>query len=534
MVEDAELLRRYTEEKSETAFAELVQRNVDLVYSAARRRLGGDAHAAADVTQQVFSALARRAGELSRGVVLPAWLYNTTRNLAVDLVRAERRRRAREQEAQLMHDSLANHKPNADWERLRPLLDATMDELGGRDREAVVLRYFARQTFGEIGRTLKLSEDAARMRVDRALEKLRTLLARRGVTSTASALGAVLSAGAVAAAPVGLTSVVCDAALGQAGVAGAGAGILTFMTTNKFVALVAVGFALLAVGTATREALAERANVAALAAAIRETDGLAARLSALQRRAQDVEAESAQLQRNLENPRTLPGSGQAPPGNPAATKTGATPAEQLEAGEAFLSRHPEFKEALVERSYARVAARFRPLYRSLNLTSDQIARFENLLIEGEGVNMGSPDSNGQMILRPGKGLSRAEVESGVRELLGEAGYQRYQEASRLVGPRGFALQVAGALYFTDTPLTASQSDQLAGIVDAVQAEMGRSRGSREDYWNSVMNRAQGILGPAQLAALAGFQQREQFDAELNRLKGSWQLPGWESKAKPAK
>lgn len=148
--------------------------------------------------------------------------------------------------------------------------------------------------------------------------------------------------------------------------------------------------------------------------------------------------------------------------------------------------------------------------------------------------MGSPDSNGQMILRPGKGLSRAEVESGVRELLGEAGYQRYQEASRLVGPRGFALQVAGALYFTDTPLTASQSDQLVGIVDAVQAETGRSRGSREDYWNSVMNRAQGILGPAQLAALAGFQQREQFDAELNRLKGSWQLPGWESKAKPAK
>src|SRR3954468_2537673 len=112
MVDDAELLRCYAEEKSEAAFAEWVQRHVDLVYSAALRRLQGDAHAAADVTQQVFTAAARQARALARDhVVLPGWLYRTTRNVAVDFVRAESRRRAREQAAHMKNEFDAHPDP---------------------------------------------------------------------------------------------------------------------------------------------------------------------------------------------------------------------------------------------------------------------------------------------------------------------------------------------------------------------------------------------------------------------------------------
>src|ERR1043165_4059221 len=124
MVDDAELLQRYAAEKSEAAFAALVARHLDFVYSAALRRVGGDAHSAADVTQQVFVRLARQAPELARGAVLPAWLYAATRNVAVDLVRAEQRRRAREKEAHMRQELATDAHASAEWEQLRPLLDA--------------------------------------------------------------------------------------------------------------------------------------------------------------------------------------------------------------------------------------------------------------------------------------------------------------------------------------------------------------------------------------------------------------------------
>lgn len=137
--EDRELLRRYAEERSEPAFAELVHRHLDLVYAAALRRLSGDAPAAADVAQQVFTALARQAASLTRCAVLPGWLYATTRNVVVDFIRTEQRRRACEQEAHTMHQLTSPPPPDAAWENLRLWLDAAIDELGDRDREAVLL-----------------------------------------------------------------------------------------------------------------------------------------------------------------------------------------------------------------------------------------------------------------------------------------------------------------------------------------------------------------------------------------------------------
>jgi len=212
MTPDGELLRRYTETNSESAFAELVERHLNLVYSAALRQVNGDAHLAQDVAQTVFADLARKAASLARRPILTGWLYTSAHFAAAKAVRTERRRHTREEEAQLMNQLLCDPAPDLDWGKLRPVLDAAMLELNETDREAVLLRYFDNRPHAEIAGRLGLSENAARMRVDRALEKLRTLLVRRGVSTTA-ALSAVISANAVQVAPAGLAVTISTAAL---------------------------------------------------------------------------------------------------------------------------------------------------------------------------------------------------------------------------------------------------------------------------------------------------------------------------------
>ena len=240
MNDDAVLLRRYVAEKSEEAFAEIVRRHLGFVYAAALRRLNGDSHGAADVAQTVFIKLARDAAKLSRHSALAGWLYTTTRNAAVDWVRVEQHRKAREQEIAAMQESVSSFEPMKEWERVRPLLDVAMDELEERDRTVILLRFFARHRFSDIGVALRISEDAARMRTDRALEKLHGLLKRRGVTSSSVALGAVLTTQAGASAvtlPAGLMGSVTTTALANATVlAGAlpsVAATFVSMTTKK-------------------------------------------------------------------------------------------------------------------------------------------------------------------------------------------------------------------------------------------------------------------------------------------------------------
>lgn len=252
MNDDAHLLRRYADEGSEAAFAELVQRHLSLVYHAALRQCGGDAHRAQDVAQKVFSDLARKAKSLSHRPSLAGWLYTSTRYAAAQAVRAESRRQAREHEAFRMNEIEAQHsEPAAEWSALRHVIDEALHSLGERDREAVLLRFFEGKGFAELGAELALSEDGARMRVQRALEKLRTRLARHGITSTAGALGLTLSQQAGAALPAGLASAVTSTAITSAATAmggGLAAGWLIFMSTNKasFTALATVtGVALL-------------------------------------------------------------------------------------------------------------------------------------------------------------------------------------------------------------------------------------------------------------------------------------------------
>lgn len=212
MQDDAELLRRYVLEKSDAAFGEIVRKHLTLVYSVALRQVAGDLHLAEDVTQQVFTALARKAEMLSHRPSVSGWLYRSTHFAASDLVRAERRRRTREQEAFNM-DSPANSSDHVDWDRIRPVLDAAIADLGERDRDAISLRFLEGRSFAEIGAKLQSSENTARMRVERALDKLHAALTRRGVTSTAAAIGIAVANQASMAAPLGMAANVTSSAL---------------------------------------------------------------------------------------------------------------------------------------------------------------------------------------------------------------------------------------------------------------------------------------------------------------------------------
>jgi len=181
----------------------------------------------------VFTDLARKAAALSRRPVLAGWLYTSTHYATAKILRTEQRRQTREQEAQAMHELLSNAAPEADGDRLRPVLDAAMRELNERDREAVLLRFFEGRGFAEVGARLNLTENAARMRVDRALDKLRARLSEHGVTSTAAALALALANQAVVAAPAGLAATITGAALTGAAASGGAWAVLQFIATNK-------------------------------------------------------------------------------------------------------------------------------------------------------------------------------------------------------------------------------------------------------------------------------------------------------------
>ncbi len=218
---DGELLQRYVRDRSESAFAELARRHINLVYSAALRQVNGDAHLAEDVTQSVFADLARKAGRLISHTSLTAWLYTSTRFIAANTRRTEQRRSNREQEIHAMNAILSQPESQPDWLQLSPLLDEAMHKLDEPDREAVLLRHFENRSFAEIGGKIGLTENAARMRVERALEKLHGILAKQGVSLTALVLAGVLSANAVGAAPAQLAAKVVSGVLGGAAAGGA-------------------------------------------------------------------------------------------------------------------------------------------------------------------------------------------------------------------------------------------------------------------------------------------------------------------------
>ncbi len=256
MTSDLDLLKKFARENSQDAFSEIVQRHLDLIYSAALRQVRSP-QLAEEIAQSVFADLARNAGKLSNATggspVLTAWLYAVTRRTAIDVIRKESRRRLREQIAVEMNNMNATAN---DWMQIEPLLDDAMAALDETDRSAVLLRYFENKSLREVGEALGASEDAAQKRVSRAVERLREFFIKRNVTIGAGWLAVLISANAVQSAPVGLAVAISAAAL-----AGTAASTSTVIAAaNKTIAMTALQKAIVgavlvaAVGTGTYEA----------------------------------------------------------------------------------------------------------------------------------------------------------------------------------------------------------------------------------------------------------------------------------------
>jgi RNA polymerase sigma factor (sigma-70 family) len=255
-LDDNDLLRQYAEHSSEAAFAALVSRHVDKVYSTALRHTR-NAHAAEEITQAVFVILTRKANKLSQHAVLSGWLYETARLTALTFIRSEIRRTRREQEAHMQ--TALNETESEAWPHIAPLLDDALAKLSAADRHAIVLRYFDGKSLGEVGAALGASEDAAKKRVTRAVEKLRGWFTKRGVTLTATVLTAAISANSVQAAPLGLattvTAAVVKETLTSASLTTLVKGTMKTMTWLKIKFSVCLGAATVLVGSAASVAL---------------------------------------------------------------------------------------------------------------------------------------------------------------------------------------------------------------------------------------------------------------------------------------
>lgn len=249
MTPHRQLLADYADAGSEEAFRELVTAYIGMVHGSALRLVDGNLQLAEEVAQTVFTDLARHAKSLSPKIMVGGWLHRRTCHVAATVMRSERRRLNREWEAYQMN-SLSSDESLA---QVAPVLDEAINQLSTHDREAIMLHFFERSNLQAVGQAMGTTGGAAQKRVERALEKLRGLLARRGVTLSVSALALVVGSASATAAPAGLATAISTAALTSAP---AGAGFT--LTTLKFIAmtklkiaLITAAVAILAVGTTT-------------------------------------------------------------------------------------------------------------------------------------------------------------------------------------------------------------------------------------------------------------------------------------------
>lgn len=494
MVDDAQLLRRFAEQNSQAAFAELARRHVGWIYQASLRRTGERHDLAQDVVQQVFLALARHALELAKHPSLPGWLFTTTRYAAGHVLRAESRRRKHELAAGEMNDPETPTSDN-EWIEIRPLLDDALDHLPERDREALLQRFFEGLTLSEMAERNGIGEDGVRKRLDRALEKLRAGFSRRGISSTAAALGALLGSHARAAVPQSVQAIAANAPWSAAAAQPALAlGLIHLMNTTKAGLIGAGIMGLAAVSSVTfaiREVHAQQVADAALAQATRAA-------VVTQPRIRIVDT-TAPLAPNL----VLPGVSPAP----------LAPRDQPRAdGEAFLRWQPELRGMLTAQFRAQVARNHALFYRKARLTPAQVETFESRLV--------AQWLNTLKVTPSGYNAGRLDLSpSELAAIFGSDGLRQWREFQRERVSDYFARNVALAIKNGAEPPTADQLVQIMNRVSQNSPEF-RAGGTVDPAtvdWTAALAQVAKELSPAQWQEAQPWLQKTYVDARLKAL-----------------
>ncbi len=504
MDDDAQLIRRFVGAEDADAFAVLVERHVGLVYRTALRLVGGDAHGAEDVAQGVFVLLARKAVELRGRGSVAGWLYEATRRVARDVRRTEERRRRREEEtfvmSELLDEGMGVGVNEADalvnWETVRPVLDEALGELSAAEREAVLLRFFGGKAFGEIGAALRLSEDAARMRTGRALEKLRGLLERRGVKSTSAALGMALASDAALGAPVGLATTVSNGALAAGGVgvalgAGAGFGAIGFMGVMKMVGVVAVVGVVL-VGTAfvaVRELRAKREAERGLVTVRSEYAATVASAEAAERRAREAEDFLAKTRAE------------------AVAAREKAEARAREEGDVLMATHPPLRAALLASHRALIATNAYLSCARLQLSEERRRDVVEILQKGAPVQHRWGDQYGgtEVLFFIPAEMSAGEMETRLRGLVGDAGYEVLVRSEMKARWPHMVGEAAKELFENEVPLGPEQRLAFIEVFTQAVDATGKPAGWVE---TEKIERAAAFLSERQVQVLKAMEARK--------------------------
>jgi RNA polymerase sigma factor (sigma-70 family) len=490
-MEDSELLARFLDSHSESAFAALVERHLSFVYAAAVRQLAGNTALAQEVAQNVFIQLARKAHTLRHHPTLTGWLFTSTRFAAANAARGESRRQARETKALGLPDSSAPDAP-LDWVALRPFIDEALAELPEPDRVAVLQRYFEGRGFAEIGTHLSISGDAARLRIERALEKLRATLARRAVHSTASVIAVALTNEAAMAAPAGLAATISAAALA------APSGFAALLGTAGLVKLVAG--ALLVVGVGAGFWLQQRAHAQSEGQPATDTATVATPAPATPGPVASTSATTAPADPGIPPTGAAPSAGTAAvvrPASPQATvaATLPTPAERL----AQVRR-------IVEREYG-------PILDRLQVTPDERQRLLQILFnlrettvdflvaaKGAGADPLSDREASEMSVA----ALRDGLYAQIRTILGDEKFATFLLGDEDMRRQSVVANVQKRLRRGPEPLTEEQQTKLLATLRDLQTRK---------VTDDVVAGAAEFLSPVQLDALKAIQDHRALGLE---------------------
>lgn len=535
MPDDAQLLRRYLQDRSEAAFAAVVRAHIDFVHGCALRLVGGDAHLAEDVTQAVFTRMGRAAPALVEHPALKGWLYTTTRHVAASVVRSERRRHAREQKAHAMNELVNQPGAEPNWAELRPVIDDAFARLTAWEREVVFLRFYEGKDYAEIGARISATADAARRRVDRALEKMRAFLASRGVGSSSAALAAAMTAQAAVPAPAALVTTVTGVAFAANAAPGGGVAFLTLMSMNKLQTGIAAALLIGALSFTAyefrRAAAAEESETAARSELAAQANALAA----AQNQVAEATQRTAALRRALdEAARANAGPSASAGAPPRTTVNPLTKAQMAEAGREFMRGHPEARALLARYTRTEAIRGLAPFFKARGMTPEQITAFQDAVEPWGEFTFGQsqPVAGYSMTLALSEEpLPPAQRDERIRAALGEEGfaaYRQFKEESARLGPaRDEVASLAGDLCWTQEPLSTAQAEQLVQIV--AQGSPDFQAGKRVNLlkleWSEVSDQARRILTPAQWRMWEENRQAFVNERALNQAEraaeGAW-------------